>query len=281
MRAIQVKSYAKINLALNVTGKLVKLHKIESIVSFINLHDLIFINKIKGPRHRIFFYGNFSKNISKNNTVEKLFKILDENQLLKDEKFKIKIQKNIPQKAGLGGGSMNAANILKTLIKKKFIKLSYKKIQNISSLIGSDVILGINHSSAILKSDNVIKRFSNCPKFYTFLVRPNFGCSTKEIYSRVKKITKSKFTNPKKNMFNTEFLLRQENALESVAFSRYPKLKRIKSFLENLKNPLFVRMTGSGSVIVAYYRSKKDCETAKVQFKRNYKNYWCNTSKTI
>ena len=40
--------------------------------------------------------------------------------------------------------------------------------------------------------------------------------------------------------------------------------------LENLKNPLFVRMTGSGSVIIAYYQSKKDCEMAKVQFKRKY-----------
>ena len=47
MSAIQVKSHAKINLALNITGKLAKLHKIESIVSFINLHDLIFIKQIK------------------------------------------------------------------------------------------------------------------------------------------------------------------------------------------------------------------------------------------
>jgi 4-diphosphocytidyl-2-C-methyl-D-erythritol kinase len=281
MRAIQVKSYAKINLAINVTGKLVNLHKIESIVSFIDLHDLIFMKKIKGPNHQISFYGNFAKNISRNNTVEKLFKILDENQLLKDRKFQIKIKKNIPQKAGLGGGSMNAANILNTLIKKKFITVSQKKIKNISSLIGSDVILGANYPNAILKSNNVIKRFSKCPKFYTLLVRPNFGCSTKKIYSRLKKITKSKFTNPKKTMFNTEFLLRQENALESVAFSRYPKLKRIKFFLENLKNPLFVRMTGSGSVIIAYYQSKKECEMAKDQFKRKFENYWCNISKTL
>ena len=281
MSFIEIKSFAKINLALNVTGKLKLLHKIESIGSFISLSDLIFIKKIKGPNHLISFYGNFSKNIDSDNTVVKLFKILDKKKLLKDRKFKIRIKKNIPQEAGLGGGSMNASSVLNFLIKKRIVKISQKQIQNISSLIGSDVILGINHSSAILKSDNVIKRFSNCPKFYTLLVRPNFGCSTKEIYSRLKKITKSKFTNPKKTMFNTEFLLRQENALESVAFSRYPKLKRIKSFLENLKNPLFVRMTGSGSVIIAYYQSKKDCEMAKVQFKRKYKNYWCNTSKTI
>ena len=56
MSAIQVKSHAKINLALNITGKLAKLHKIESIVSFINLHDLIFIKQIKEPNHRIYFY---------------------------------------------------------------------------------------------------------------------------------------------------------------------------------------------------------------------------------
>ena len=278
---MKIKSFAKINLALHVTGKLILLHKIESIVSFISLHDLIFIKKIKGPHHQISFYGNFSKNISKNNTVTKLLKILDKNKLLNDRKFKIRIKKNIPQKAGLGGGSMNASSVLNFLVKKKNVKISQKQIQNISSLIGSDVILGINQSSVILKSNNVVQKFSKCPKFHTLLVKPNFGCSTKEIYSRVKKITNSKFNNPKKSMFNAEYLLRQENALEGAAFSRYPKLKKIKSFLENLKNPLFVRMTGSGSVIIAYYQSKKDCEMAKVQFKRKYKNYWCNTSKTI
>ena len=281
MSFIEVKSFAKINLALNVTGKLKLLHKIESIVSFISLCDFIFIKKIKRPNHQISFYGNFAKNIDNNNTVTKLFKILDEKKLLKDRKFQIRIKKNIPQEAGLGGGSMNASSVLNFLLKKKILKISQKQIQNISSLIGSDVILGINQSSVILKSNNVIQKFSKCPKFHTLLVKPNFGCSTKEIYSRVKKITNSKFNNPKKSMFNAEYLLRQENALEGAAFSRYPKLKKIKSFLENLKNPLFVRMTGSGSVIIAYYQSKKDCEMAKVQFKRKYKNYWCNTSKTI
>ena len=281
MSFIEVKSFAKINLALNVTGKLNLLHKIESIVSFISLCDFIFIKKIKRPNHQISFYGNFAKNIDNNNTVTKLFKILDEKKLLKDRKFQIRIKKNIPQEAGLGGGSMNASSVLNFLLKKKILKISQKQIQNISSLIGSDVILGINQSSVILKSNNIVQKFSKCPKFHILLVKPNFGCSTKEIYSRVKKITNSKFNNPKKLMFNAEYLLRQENALEGAAFSRYPKLKKIKSFLENLKNPLFVRMTGSGSVIIAYYQSKKDCEMAKVQFKRKYKNYWCNVSKTL
>ena len=127
----------------------------------------------------------------------------------------------------------------------------------------------------------MIKKFSKTPKFYTLLVRPNFGCSTKKIYSGVKTYTKPIFNDPKKNMFSLRFLFKQENALEKIAFSKYPKLKRIKFFLENLKKPLFVRMTGSGSVIVAYYQKKQDCDLAKVQFKRKFKNYWCITSKTI
>ena len=127
MNIFKIKSYAKINLALNITGKLKKLHKIESIVSLIDLYDLIFIKKIKRSKHNISFYGKFSKNISKNNTVSKLLDILDANKLLNEKKFSIKIKKNIPQKSGLGGGSMNSANILNFFEKKKFIQIDQKK----------------------------------------------------------------------------------------------------------------------------------------------------------
>jgi len=176
---------------------------------------------------------------------------------------------------------MNASTILNFLIKKNFIKINQKKILQITKLIGSDVIFGINPRSAILSSNSKIKKFLKTPNFNILLVRPNFGCSTKKIYSGVKRFSKSKFNNPKKNMMNLNSLLKYENDLEKVAFSKYPKLKILKSFLENLNKPLFVRMTGSGSVMVAYYQKKQDCELAKVRFKRKFKNYWCNTSKTI
>ena len=80
---MKVKSFAKINLALHVTGKLINLHKIESVVKFIKLHDTIFIKKINSNKHKISFNGNFSKNIKKNNTVNKLFEILDEKKNIK------------------------------------------------------------------------------------------------------------------------------------------------------------------------------------------------------
>ena len=281
MRNNYLKSYAKINLSLNVTGKRNSMHKIESIISFIDLHDLISIQNIKSNNHKISFYGKFSKNIKRENTVQKLLDLLDRNNLLKNEKFKISIKKNIPQEAGLGGGSMNAAVILNFFIKKKIIKLTKIKIEKLCNSIGSDVILGINFSSSILKSNNQIKKFTKCPKYNTLLVKPNFGCSTKKIYSGVRKFTKPNLNFPKRQMFSSNYLTQQVNALEKIAFLKYPRLKNIKLFLKNLNSPLFVRMTGSGSAICAYYQYSKDCKLAKIQFKRKFKNYWCNVSKTI
>lgn len=281
MKTYEIKSFAKINLALHVTGKPTNLHKIESVIKFIDLHDSISINEINKNKHKVSFIGNFSKNIKKDNTVNKLFEILEKKKILNNKKFQVRIKKNIPQEAGLGGGSINAATILNFLIKKNFIKINQKKILQITKLIGSDVILGINPMTAILSSNGKIKKFFKTPKFNILLVRPNFGCSTKKIYSGVKRFSKAQFNNPKKNMMNLKSLLKYENDLEKVAFSKYPKLKILKSFLENLNQPLFVRMTGSGSVMVAYYQKKQDCELAKVKFKRKFRNYWSNTSKTI
>jgi len=118
MSYLKIKSYAKINLALNIVGKAQSLHKIESIVSFLKLYDEISIKNTKNKNHKVKFIGKFSKNISSNNTVSKLLEILDKKKLLKNVKLEIITKKNIPSKAGLGGGSMNAASILKFLIKK-------------------------------------------------------------------------------------------------------------------------------------------------------------------
>ena len=276
----KIKSHAKINLALNITGKSKSLHKVESIIAFVTLHDEIYIKQIKKQNHQISFFGEFSKNINSKNTISKLLKILDDRNLLK-KKFRIKINKKIPIKSGLGGGSMNAANILKYLLKKKLIKLSKKQVLKISKSIGEDVILGLNSSYLIFNSKNEVKQFKGCKNFFTLIIKPNFGCSTKDIYSRVRKFERSKLDKPKKKMFNYKFLTKMHNSLEPIVLLRYPKLKKLKSFLEGLSKPLFVRMTGSGSAIVAYFHTKKDCDKSMMQFRKQYKKHWCISSKTI
>ena len=176
---------------------------------------------------------------------------------------------------------MNAARILKYLIEKKIIKVNKKQILEITSYIGSDVILGLNPSNSILTTKNKIKIFRKCKRLYTLIIKPSYGCSTKYIYSLVKKFDKAKFNKPTKKMFNPNFLKRMSNSLEKIAFKRYSSLKKIKEYLINLQNPIFVRMTGSGSALVSYYYSKKQCDKAQKKFIKDYKKYWCINSKTI
>ena len=108
----KLKSWAKINLSLNVINKLPNnYHKIESLITFVQLSDEIKIKTIDKVNHKISFSGKFSKGISKNNTIIKLLNLLEKKELIKDKKFEIKVTKNIPQKSGMGGGSMNAACI--------------------------------------------------------------------------------------------------------------------------------------------------------------------------
>ena len=80
MKSTKIKSYAKLNLALNITGKSSSLHKIESLVAFISLSDEIFIKKINSKSHRISFIGEFSQNIPKINTVFRLLQILEKKE---------------------------------------------------------------------------------------------------------------------------------------------------------------------------------------------------------
>ena len=277
----RIKSYAKLNLALNIVGKNKFLHKIESIIAFINLYDTILIKKSKFKKHKISFTGKFSKNIDKKNTISKLLQILEKRKLIKNQNFNIKINKKIPSKAGLGGGSMNAASILKYFIKKKIIKINKKETSEVAKLIGSDVILGLNTKYSILTAKNEIKHFTKIKKIYVLIVKPNFGCSTKDIYSKVRNFDKPKFNKPSKKMFNYNNLINMKNSLEPIVFNKYPKLKRVKLDLEKSSNPIFVRMTGSGSAIAAYFQSKERCEHAKKSVIKKYRNYWCIASKTI
>ena len=280
MRKFKIKSYAKINISLGILNKLKsKLHKIESLFTFINLHDEIFIKNIKSKNHKIIFYGKFSKGIFKNNTISKLLKVLEKK--LNGQKYLIKVNKKIPLKSGMGGGSMNASSLFNFLIKSKNLNLSSKEVAKISSRIGSDVIIGLHKNASILYGDGNIKNLNNKINLYTLLVRPNFGCSSKTIYNHVKSFSKPVFKKNKSIKTNYNFLSKLRNDLEEPAFRKYPKLKKIKKFMEKLDKILFVNMTGSGSTIVGYFITKKTALNAIKILNKKYKNYWCILSKTI
>ena len=279
----KINSFAKINFSLNVINRLPNnYHTIESLVTFVKLSDIIYIKLIKDKKHFISFSGKFSKNIKKNNTIFRLLKALDEKKLLNNNKFKIKVIKNIPQKSGMGGGSMNAATLLYYFFQKKLIRISFKEIYKIAYSIGSDVALGLQKKNTILFSNKKVKKLKLKTKFYVLLVKPNINYSTQLIYSKVKEYSKQKYKYNHKRYFSREYLITSKNDLEKIVLNKYPKIKSLKFFLETLPGLIFVRMTGSGSTIVAYFKSKKVLDIATRIFKRQYGNYyWSIKSITI
>ena len=275
----RIKSFAKVNLSLNVIGRLKNnYHQIESLVTFVNLHDEILVRYSNRMRHTITFGGKFSKGIKKNNnTIKNLLELLDSKNYLNNKKLEIKLIKNIPHSAGLGGGSMNAASLMKFLLKKKL----KNNFNNIANKIGSDVQLGGQRKNLILLKNAKVLKTNKKILLYVVICKPNFGCSTKFIYSRLKKFTKSEYNLRKQNYFNLRNLVNYKNDLETIAFKYYPKLRKLKIFFDSLPDLEFSRMTGSGSAIVGYFKSHKDAKKANKIIKKRYKSYWSVISKTI
>ena len=176
---------------------------------------------------------------------------------------------------------MNAASILSYLIKKKIVNISTNKAKELAYKVGSDVFLGIEKKNSILLKSGKIIRLNNKVNFHILIVMPKFGCSTKNIFSRVKKFSKPLYFNGYKSFFRTNNLVQSNNDLESIVFKKYPIIKNLKYFLSNLPNAVFARMTGTGSAVVAYFKSKKDVKNAEKIFKSKYKSYWYIISKTI
>jgi len=281
MKINKIKSYAKINLALSVLRKVKKLHKIESLIAFINLHDIIYIKEISKKSHVIKFYGKFAAGISRNNTILQLLKVLDKRNLLKGRKYSFIINKKIPQKSGMGGGSMNAASILKYFLRKKILLLKKKEIEKISNSIGSDVALGLDNRNSIVLSSGKIQRLNKRLRLFLLITKPSIGCSTKAIYQNVRKFSKSNVKNKNQYNFKLKNLIKLTNDLEKVAIKKYPILSSLKKTLEKLPGAKFVRMTGSGSTFVAYFVSKKVALNAAKILKSKSNNYWSTVSKTI
>ena len=279
MRVYKINSFAKINLNLNVItkSKIKKLHSIESLICFINLSDKIYITKLKSNSHEIAFTGKFSKNIKKKNTITKLLSLLEKDNVLKN-KYKILIKKEIPLQSGMGGGSMNAANLLNYFYKKKII--NFNELKKYASKIGSDVILGLNIKPKILYRDGSVKEVANIKKYHILIVKPAFGCSTKKIYSTNRTFSKPEFNKTKKDIIKN-VILNGKNDLEKSAFNLYPALKKIKNLLNQNEKANFIRMTGSGSAIIMCFNSNKFAKNALKIYKRKLNNCLCIITKII
>ena len=152
MKNFKIKSFCKINLSLKIINRLNNgYHNIKSLITFCKLYDLVSISEIKSSKDKISFFGKFKKGISsESNTVVKVLDLLRKNKILKNERFKINIQKNIPHGSGLGSGSSNAADVLNHLNSNLKLKLNKKKMHKIARQIGFDVPINLERRNTFL-----------------------------------------------------------------------------------------------------------------------------------
>ena len=222
-----LKSYSKINLSLRVNKKLKNgLHDIQSHYSLINLFDLISIKRTQGKKDIVKFKGKFAKFIKKkeNSIVETLTILRDQKLITKH--YLVRINKKIPVFGGLGGGSSNAAFLIKYLVKKKITK---NLLNILSKKIGTDLKLFLL-KQGFLKSLKIISNSKKKYKLYFLLVYPNIKCSTKYVYSKVRKYhSKSNYSlsqiDNKQNFIR--LLVSLNNDLQSIVEKKYPIIKKL------------------------------------------------------
>ena len=275
-----LKSFSKINLSLNINSKLKNgLHDIQSYYCLINLFDKIKIRKIDKKKDKVVFFGPFVKYIKKsNNSIINLLKLLRKLELISGY-YSVKVIKNIPVFSGLGGGTSNAASVLKFLLKGKVSKNILEKVEK---LIGSDLRLFF-HKQGFLQNLRTIKTIKK-QKLFFLLSRPNIICSTKKIYSKVKKYSKKKKfnfqkMNNKKGFIN--YILKQNNELQSIVEEEYPSIKILLKDINTEKGCHFSRMSGSGSVCYGLFNNESNAKKALNKIKTKHPKFWFSVAKTI
>ena len=277
-----LKSFSKINLSLNINKKLKKnrLHDIQSYFCLINLFDQIKVKKIKGSKDIVSFQGKFSKYVKKtNNSIIDTLKILRERNLISNY-YAVLVNKKIPVFSGMGGGTSNAVCLIKYFTRNKINK---NLLNVLDKKIGSDLKLFF-YEQGFLKNLKTINEFRKKYKLYFLLVYPNIRCSTKHVYSKVKKHSlKSKYKFSKINDKSKfiDFLINKNNDLQSIVENKYPIIKKLIVEIEKKKGCYFSRMTGSGSVCYGVFKSEKTAKAALNRIKLKYPRYWLSVAKTI
>ena len=274
-------SLSKINLSLTVNSKLKNnFHEIQTYYCLIDLADKIKINKINAKKDRITFKGPFAKFVNKsNNSIINLLRKLRSLNLISN-KYSITIIKNIPVYAGLGGGTGNAAFILRYLIKDEINK---KLINQLEGIVGSDLKLFF-YKQGFMKNLETIINIKIKKNFFFVLIQPKIYCSTKEIYSKVRKYSAKKIF--EKKMINNEirftnYLSNSRNDLQSIVEKKYPLIRELLTEIKNEKGCCFSRMTGSGSVCYGLFKDKITAKKALNNLKTKYPKFWLSFAKTV
>lgn len=263
MKKFVIRSYAKINVCLDITGlREDGYHLLDMVMLPLELHDSLLFEETPRAVDNYITLDDFTIGDSEYNTVTQAIDYLDDIHPL-NTKFKIDMHKVIPMKAGLGGGSSNAAFVLKAINDYKKLNLSEEEMHKIAVKIGADVSFFIKNKPARCRGiGDVIEPINVKNDYYVLLVKPENGCSTKDVYNLCDK---------KKNWphYNVDTVIKalEEgdddllaksifNVLEDSSIELVPEIQTVKDELKELGFKI-VMMTGSGSAVFALSTDKK------------------------
>ena len=276
-RAI-VKSYAKINLTLDVLGKMENgYHEIESIMQTVNLFDLIIIDRTTKDINihtNLKFLPTNEKNIAYK--ASKLF--FDETGI--DGGVKILIHKNIPVAAGLAGGSGNAAAVLIALNILYNANLSNEKLFEMGKSLGADVSYCMMGGTVVARGiGEKLTVVDDMPKSTVLLVKPPINVSTQSIYEYLDEFEIEKHpdvTNMLDGIKNKDLnKISRElcNVMEIATTKIHPVIKGIKEkmMLNGAKGAI---MSGSGPTVFGLFDDYNVAKLSHDSFSKLYKDVY-------
>jgi len=265
-----IKSYAKINLGLKILNKLPDgYHSIFTIMQEIDFYDIIAIRK--NSNHQINFQisGSVTVPNDSNNLCIKAAKLFMKSNHINNQGLTIKLNKQIPVGAGLGGGSSNAANVLLLLNRIFSLEISNLDLCNMGFELGCDVPFFINGGSQISegKGEKLSASKLNLDGYAILLVLPKFSISTKWAYSFFKNNLTKRFNRNKFRTFqnNIDWSL-FENDFEEVIKTTYPEVAEIREKLES-SGALFASLSGSGSTMFGIFNNFFEANLAQQKLK--------------
>ena len=281
---ISMFSPAKINLFLEIKNKdRDGLHNLESLMSFCDFGDLIYVSKSKDLSLEI--SGPFSRSlIRKDNIILRTIYML-EKYLNTKIKVNIRLNKNLPIASGMGGGSSNAATIIHCI--KQLFKINFdKNFNDFLFNLGADVPFCFYRRVAMVegKGEKITFYPRKIPEYFVLLVNPNIQISTKRIFQKLKINFRTKKKPENRFVLEEDFLgylLKKNNDLEVPAIDQCDEIKFIINELNNNTESLLSRMTGSGATCFALYDKRIKLLEAEKKIREIKENYWVKTTKLV
>lgn len=266
MNSITLRAYAKINLYLDILGILPNgYHEIESIMQSVSIYDEIEINKTS-EKGIIINCDDPQIPCDNRNIAFKAAKLISE-ELNYNNGFEISIKKNIPVKAGMGGGSADCAAVLMGINMLFNKTLGLDKLIKIGKSLGADVPFCIVGGTKLCKGiGEIVADVPQLEKLYLVIVQPNFCISTQNAYriydkNPINKKGKIDTVINSLSTKNTENLAKNMyNIFEELY--KYPDINKIKAeFSKN--DAIGSLMTGSGSAVFGIFNTYENALICK------------------